>query len=824
MNAEEKPVVPGIRRENMQLYLLTYDHAVGCPTIQDEARKTIELLEQNPEWKTGAQIEGWTLDWLAKNDPAFIKEMREWITRFTGRWLPTGASYGQPHFTFVSEESTIRQIFYGTRALKEHLGFENDIYVYSEHETMPQMPQVLAGMGYRGAYFRTHMQYGGDGPARDADWVLWTGPDGSSIPAIPAYSGKEQCDANMWLMTGYGERVHWADMEEFSAEMRSRGVQHPLVSRCDDWGTRPKPELLRDVKEHGKIARWVTAPEYFDIIERSGIKPVLFPVGPNDFFPDRPWGLSGNRAWNGTRIAASCALTAEALAATAILNGFPWTPAHQTRLDDAWKNLLMGEHHDADLFNEARDFTDPSQKLSLDLSEEEAEFIAKRTAAQGDAVLVFNPTGHPRTEAVFLKAPGSLRVIAPDGTAAAAQQGPDGACFIARDVPALGYKVYRMEPGEPIAAPPAPADPRLLETDRYQVAFASEGGLVRLRDKLKQKDIIKEGVRTGFLEGMIGSRMETSRGSVRQTYAGPGLWRVVETGVVGCISYEMIYTFVGDSDRIDLDIHMDVPGETYIGDADPKIPGAPRPGGEADNGAKLRYVFQAELERITIQDGSPPTRFAGPRGVRHQPMIIQTAPQGDETLDVVLWAAVETDRSGLAITNCGTMGYRAVGSSLEPVLAYSGKYSWGCQRFMRKGSYTNRLAIVPYGGYSLWSYGMYHKYGGIAERGKVHRHAVERDRPLYVLEFKGQGGKLPLQGAAVELPKVEDAVTVQALFPQDGKLFLRLCNMGEKPVSVSTDRELASVNLALTQRNPAALPLLLHPWRAQTYEIGSARK
>lgn len=824
MNTTENQIVSGTRPESTQLYLLTYDHAVGCPTIQDEARKTIVLLEQHPELKTGAQIEGWTLDWLAKNDPAFIKEMREWITRFKGRWLPTGASYGQPHFTFVSEESSIRQIFYGTRALKEHLDFDNDIYVYSEHETMPQMPQVLAGMGYRGAYFRTHMQYGGDGPARDADWVLWTGPDGSSIPAIPAYSGKEQCDANMWLMTGYGDRVHWSDMEKFVTEMRSRGVQHPLISRCDDWGTRPKPELLRDVKAHGNAARWVTAPEYFDIIERSGIKPVLFPVGPNDFFPDRPWGLSGNRAWNGTRIAASYALNAEALAATAILHGFQWTPAHQTRLDDAWKNLLMGEHHDADLFNEARDFTDPSQKLSLDLSLETAEFVARRTQAVGDAVLVFNPTGHPRTEAIFLKAAGSPRVTAPDGTAVATQLGPDGACFIARDVPALGYRVYRIEPEEPNAAAPAPTDARSFETDRYQVTFAPEGGLVRLWDKQKQRDIIKEGVRTGILEGMIGSRMETSQGRVQQTYAGPGMWRVVETGTVGTIAYEMIYTFVGDSARIDLDINMDVPGETYIGDADPKIPGAPRPGGEADNGAKLRYVFQAELERITIQDGSPPTRFAGPHGVRHQPLIIQTSPSGDETLDVVLWAAVETERSGLAITNCGTMGYRAVGSSLEPVLAYSGRYSWGCQRFMQKGSYTNRLSIVPYGGHSLWSYGMYHEYGGIAERGKVHRHAVERDRPLYVFEFKGQGGELPLQGSSVNLPATGDAVTVLAFFPQDGKLFLRLCDMSERPVSIPMDVDLVAVNLALTERTPVTSPLLLHPWKAQTYEILTAKK
>jgi hypothetical protein len=58
MSARENPVVSAAPSEESPLYLLTYDHAVGCPNIQDEARKTIALLERHPEWKTGAQIEG----------------------------------------------------------------------------------------------------------------------------------------------------------------------------------------------------------------------------------------------------------------------------------------------------------------------------------------------------------------------------------------------------------------------------------------------------------------------------------------------------------------------------------------------------------------------------------------------------------------------------------------------------------------------------------------------------------------------------------------------------------------------------------------------
>jgi len=275
----------------------------------------------------------------------------------------------------------------------------------------------------------------------------------------------------------------------------------------------------------------------------------------------------------------------------------------------------------------------------------------------------------------------------------------------------------------------------------------------------------------------------------------------------------MVYTFTADNARIDLDILLTVPVGTRIGCPDPKDPGAPKRGGERDHAVKLRYIFNAQLEEVLGK---------GPRAVRHQPLIVQTATAGDEILYANLWASVETEKSGLAISNGGSMGYRAVGASLEPILAYSGEYTWAGQKFM-EGTYTYRYALIPYGGYSLWSYSLHESYGGIAERGSAHRQAVERDRPLYVLEFKGQGGKLPLQGSAVQLPKVEDAVTVQALFPQDGRLFLRLCNMCEKPVSVTLARRVEAINMALTKRTPAPSPLLLHPWRAQTYEIFGER-
>jgi len=787
------------------LYLLSYDHAVGYPKIQDEARKSVGFLDQYPDLKIGLQAEGWTWDWLAKNDPAFVAEARGWITKYPGRWVPGGGSYGQPYFTFISEESGFRQMLYGTRAIKQHLGYDNTIYIYSEHETMPQLPQVLAGMGYRGAFFRTHMGYGGDGPSLDADWVRWIGPDGSAIPAVPAYTGREHGWGNEWLIINYrpgiywngGPACTWEDVEDFKVEMLARGVQHPIISRCEDWYTRPSRELLDDVQAHAtQNTQWVTAEDYFGILEASGIKPVDFAAGPNDFAPQQPWGYAGNRTWTGPRQASSAAVAAEALAAAAIRHGSAWTPEHQQRLDEAWKNLLIAEHHDSlicAIYNEGRDFTDPSLQLSRDLGHEAAGYLASQIGVQGRAVLVFNPTGHPRTEAVHLAGvPDVQRVVGPDGEAVPSQRAGDDLWFTAREVPGLGYSAFRLETGGPPASAPAGRPGNLtLTTDRYDLAFGAEGGLVRLHDRTTGHDLIAEGP-TGFLDGVIGSERLRSTGTVAGTLNGPCVWQAVETGHIGAVAYEATYTLAAGSPRVDLHVRLDIPPGTRIGcPEDQGTPEARRGGQFRDHSVKLRYVLNTALG-------------ATAQAVRHQPLIIQEMPPRSETVDANLWASLETESAGLAVANRGSMGYRALGSTLELILAYSGEYVWG-DKFL-EGTYDYDFALIP--------------YDGPAARASAHRQAIEFDRPLLALPFEGAGGALPLTASVVDLGRLPDAVTALALFPQDGRLFLRLCNMSADPVRVRLPARTRAADLALHVGDDVRGEVTLHPWRGQTYEVG----
>ncbi len=775
------------------LYLISYDHAVGYPKIQKEARRSVEDLESHPELRIGLQAEGYTLDWLEQNDPTFMDEARGWLQKYQGRWVPGGGSYGQPYFTFISEESGIRQLFYGTRSIKEHFGYDNTIYMYSEHETMPQLPQVLAGMGYEGAIFRTHMTYGGDGPYKDADLVNWTGPDGSRILSVPAYTVRQNDGlGNEWLIINYepgiewntGAASTWKEVEHWKSEVLARGISHPVISRCEDWYTRPSEQLLKDAAGHSSQGtEWVTNEDYFAILTEAGIEPVDWQVGPNDFSTQQPWGYTGNRTWTNPRVASSKALTAEALAVGAIRSGFQWTAEHQQRLDEAWKQLLIAEHHDTlicAIYDEGRDFTVPSEQLSGALAKEVATYLAQQTEAKGPSVFVFNPTAQPRTEKVALS---------------------DGRILVAKDVPALGYKVFSTE--EALQPAASQSDQLKLETDRYTVEWAPTGGLTRLFDKQLGKELIAPGVRTGTLSGVIDSDWAYSQGSAQLTAAGSDYWEVVEQGRVGVVGYKLTYHFTEGDPKIGLTVSLDVPRGTRIGCPDKgETPQERRSYRAHKHDEKLRYSLAT-----TLAD----PKYAGdyvwgrsyPTKVRHLPLIISELPAKTVDIDANMWAGLEQDNLGLAIANRGSSGYRAVGGTLELLLAYSGEYVWG-DNFLT-GAWDQEFALIP--------------YAGKTDRPWVQQQAQAFYAPLYAIEFTGTGGSAPMQGSFVDLEQAGAETQVLALFPQEGKLWLRLVNMSPAKVSATCREVTAASNLALTESLESGSKLNLMPWRAQTYEL-----
>jgi len=169
-----------------------------------------------------------------------------------------------------------------------------------------------------------------------------------------------------------------------------------------------------------------------------------------------------------------------------------------------------------------------------------------------DRFLVFNPLGFSRTDYADLPIDGSGPYVVTDvATGAEALNqvvtlgGKTYLRILARDIPSLGYRVYRYGPGKPTAAPDAASVVgNRIESDRYRVVLGTRGELTSAFNKSTAMEMAGGGGLNDFGSGTSAGLGEENAGPVsvtlRQEIAGPPQRRVR-------------VTLVKDVDRIVID-------------------------------------------------------------------------------------------------------------------------------------------------------------------------------------------------------------------------------------------------------------------------------
>jgi len=113
----------------------------------------------------------------------FIEEIRELAEK--GLLEIVNGTYSLPYLTLIGYESNIMQFAEGLKIFKKLLGTAPKVYLATEFALHPQLPQILAKLGYELAVARARLN--GTPPQVDEEAVLWNAPDGSSITTIPQY-------------------------------------------------------------------------------------------------------------------------------------------------------------------------------------------------------------------------------------------------------------------------------------------------------------------------------------------------------------------------------------------------------------------------------------------------------------------------------------------------------------------------------------------------------------------------------------------------------------------------------------------------------------
>ncbi|HEX5940154.1 MAG TPA: glycoside hydrolase family 38 C-terminal domain-containing protein [Dehalococcoidia bacterium] len=485
--------------------------------------RLIDLLNSDPEYRC------FTLDGQSVTLEDYLEirpERRSELERLVreGR-LMVGPWYILADELLAGGESLVRNMFIGSRIARQYgpvmpVGYAPDAFGHPAH-----LPAILNGFGVKLAAFwrgAAHVAAGSE--------FRWRSADGSEVTVLHfphGYSG---------LLSLSEEPEHAAAQLEAAAERLAplaSGDTVLLMNGGDH--VEPQANLGRairlvneargnDVLRHGNLLDVAEAVavnhESLPVVEgelRAGkLSPVLHGVTST-----RTWIKQSDFATENLllRWAEPFSAWAESLRAELgaeweepwVVRGpiarYPTDPESiRGLLTQAWKLLLKNQPHDSicgcsidETHEEMRARYSQSQWIAEELTRQPLRMIARLAPPlDGPGALVFNPSAAQRTD--FVKVVVSetadgvpVAMIGPDGERLAcdvtreptgenvertADYVPEGSVevgFVARDLPSLGYRVYRAEYGQRVES--IVSSERRIANEYFAVAVAESGAL-----------------------------------------------------------------------------------------------------------------------------------------------------------------------------------------------------------------------------------------------------------------------------------------------------------------------------------------------------------
>ena len=313
-----------------------------------------------------------------------------------------------------------------------------------------------------------------------------------------------------------------------------------------------------------------------------------------------------------------------------MLHFFQKEPWNQDVLDEAWRGLLLSQHHDCWIV--------PYNRMgsSSKTWAEHVHMYTKASNAMCDRLTgsdipfsgvlrVYNTTGADREELVACSLPSSVlgkNICLEDkkGNPVPVQISPGGELYFYAHAPSMGYTSYILSEKQAtdklqgITTKKLPNGNIIVESNLYILEIdASKGGtLSSLYDKKNKKEWIDStsgyacnGLRGHFYEegGFLSSAEKPVELFVEED--GPFLAKVRVDGQIGHHPYSQWITLVQGDPRIDMQLEIRWQGSTLIGEykKQPKWEDPRRP--YYDDRYKLHLLFPVSLKHAGIDKNAP---------------------------------------------------------------------------------------------------------------------------------------------------------------------------------------------------------------------------
>ncbi len=511
----------------------------------------LEMARREPEYKfVLAEVDYLKPYWDAR--PQDRADLRRFLAQ--GRVEVMGGTYNEPNTNLTGPETTIRNLVHGIGFQRDVLGadpataWQLDVFGHD-----PQFPGMAAGAGLTSSSWARgpHHQWGpaqggpqGGGVDRMqfSSEFEWISPSGAGLLThyMPAhYSAGWWMDSSTSLAEA--QDATYALFGQLKKVALTRNVLLPVgtdYTPPNKWVT----EIHRDWGSRYTWPRFVCAlpKEFFaavraELAERGSV-PSPQTRDMNPIYTGKDVSYIDTKQAN--RAAENAVLDAERFAVFAgLITGAEYP---QAALAKAWVQLAYGAHHDAitgsesdqvylDLLTGWRD----AWELGRTARDNSLALISSAVDTLENSVVVWNPLTHRRTDVVTVRLDPPLdagvRVLDPDDAEVPAHVEHNGrtVTWLARDVPSLGWRSYRLVPAdEPTGWEPASGTE--IANEHYRLAVDPErGGAV--------ESLVHDG-RQLIADGRVGNELAVYEEYPSHPTQGEGPWHLLPKGPVVCSS------------------------------------------------------------------------------------------------------------------------------------------------------------------------------------------------------------------------------------------------------------------------------------------------
>ncbi|GAB76968.1 Alpha-mannosidase [Austwickia chelonae] len=549
---------------------------------------------------------------------------RETVRRLLaeGRLEIMGGTYNEPSTNLISSETTIRNFVYGRGYQRDIMGatpntaWQLDVFGHD-----PQFPGLAADSGLTSTAWARgpHHQWGPgstgwkteDGDIRNMQFPAefeWISPSGRGVTThyMPAhYSAGWWMDSSATLQEAEDECykifVDLASVASTKHTMLPVGTDYTPPNK---WVT----EIHRDWNSRYVSPKFVCGlpRDFFAAVQEEldsrEIAPTPQTRDMNPIYTGKDVSyIDTKQAQRATEVAAT---DAEKLATFAESHGLGSYP--HAAMDKVWRQLAYGSHHDAitgsesdqvylDLVHGWREAHD----LASDVRDQALQVLlgAVDTSGEGQALVVVNTLAHTRTDlarvTLTLPEDTGLRILDEEGAevpfvveSREESTGQTVVAFVARDVPGIGHRTWRIDQVQAPLPRWAVAEDRTsgqdadastptlptISSEIFEiVADPQQGGaLTSIVDRRTGRRMLQDGglgaelrlyreydAHPHFGEGpwhLLPTGNVTSsaeRPAVVRVESSPAGERLIATGRVGTVDYEQTTTCWRGLDRVD---------------------------------------------------------------------------------------------------------------------------------------------------------------------------------------------------------------------------------------------------------------------------------